>query len=84
MTYMTNIIYICQKVISYIIDMHSLKECLNFCLGNKKLMKCDKVWNNLLVHYGRQGCVADAEFVRSKRLKKKHKQREATQEEFYS
>lgn len=55
-----------------------------FVLGNKNLMKCDKVWKELLEHYGRQGCVVDAECVKSRRHKKKHKQKEASKEEFYS
>lgn len=55
-----------------------------FVSGNKKLMKCDKVWKELLEHYGRQGCVVDAECVKSRRHKKKRKQKEASKEEFYS
>lgn len=47
-------------------------------------MKCDKVWKELLDHYGRQGCVADAECVKSRRHKKKQKPKEASKEEFYS
>ncbi|XP_061168138.1 helicase with zinc finger domain 2-like [Saccostrea echinata] len=78
----------CKQNLGFITDQHQINVALTrarkglFIIGNKNLMKCDNVWRDLLTHYSRQGCVVDAESVKSKRQKKSRKVREATQEEF--
>ncbi|XP_062574961.1 helicase with zinc finger domain 2-like isoform X5 [Saccostrea cucullata] len=78
----------CKQNLGFITDQHQINVALTrarkgfIIIGNKNLMKCDNVWRDLLIHYGRQGCVVDAESVKSRRQKKRRKVREATQEEF--
>lgn len=80
----------CKQNLGFITDQHQINVALTrarkglIIIGNKNLMKCDKVWKELLDHYGRQGCVVDAECVKSRRHKKKQKPKEASKEEFYS
>ncbi|XP_048757563.2 helicase with zinc finger domain 2-like [Ostrea edulis] len=78
----------CKQNLGFITDQHQINVALTrarkglIIIGNKQLMKCDKVWSNLLTHYGRKGCVVDVESVKSRRQKKPRKIREATEEEF--
>ncbi|XP_062574957.1 helicase with zinc finger domain 2-like isoform X1 [Saccostrea cucullata] len=78
----------CKQNLGFITDQHQINVALTrarkglIIIGNKNLMKCDNVWRDLLTHYGRQGCVVDAESVKSRRQKKRRKVREATMEEF--
>ncbi|XP_022318580.2 3'-5' exoribonuclease HELZ2-like [Crassostrea virginica] len=55
----------CKKNLGFISDEHQINVALTrarrglIIIGNKNLLSCDPVWNNLIEHYARLGCVVD-------------------------
>ncbi|XP_033737975.1 LOW QUALITY PROTEIN: helicase with zinc finger domain 2-like [Pecten maximus] len=85
----------CKQNLGFITDEHQINVALSrarkglIIIGNQNLLKCDKVWERLLDHYRKRGCVVDAsEFpprfkTRNKRKGARNASRQ-TSEEFYN
>ncbi|XP_060082155.1 helicase with zinc finger domain 2-like [Ylistrum balloti] len=82
----------CKQNLGFITDEHQINVALSrarkglIIIGNKNLLKCDKVWKRLLDHYAKRGCVVDAgEYPpRQKKRKAGKKASRQTSVEFYN
>ncbi|KAL3868499.1 hypothetical protein ACJMK2_041300 [Sinanodonta woodiana] len=78
----------CKQNLGFITDQHQINVALTrarsgiIIIGNMNLLRCDSVWDELIQHYERHGCIRDAETF-PPREQRMHRRRPTTHKQTY-